>query len=126
MSESDKSSDLVFDSAQVKTRESYLVDEAEKYKTIANSLNFVSVDLRRRISFLESENNKLEELNKEKAETIQTLSRTLHVTEVEKSNFENRLEATKKELDNLSCSHEASIKIKNGNSAHDYNFTGAE
>jgi len=108
MSNPDKIEELELDTTHHKSRESYLADEAEKYKTIANSLNFVSVDLRRRISFLEGECSKLEETNKEKAETIQTLSRTLHVAEVEKSTLEGRLSATKTELEALTRSHEAS------------------
>jgi len=108
MSDSDKMEEFELDAAHHKSRDSYFADEAEKYKTIANSLNFVSVDLRRRITFLESECSKLEELNKEKAETIQTLSRTLHVTEVDKSNFEGRLNTAKTELESLASLNEAS------------------
>jgi len=78
-----------------------VIAESEKYETIAESLNFVSVELRRKIGILEQEVEKLEQKDKNRLETIDLLGKMLSKIENERNALELKLNVAEEKIINL-------------------------
>eukprot|EP01041_Mallomonas_annulata_P016013 gene16013-33675_t len=69
-----------------------LVLESERHKTIADSLNFASVELRRKLSSVEQEVVTLRQSEQTRLQTIDSLSKVISKFEADKVILEKALE----------------------------------